>query len=262
MYSVQSFSEICEWQKNLVEAGWRGTCAAQNYCGSCGLAVLSLGCHSQGQWSTAPFYHWSWGQAPEHTEAFCAPILGAAASCISAQLQPCHLPALPSTALQVQTLSPWFSPAIQELCLALIGFTGPDPVPDPRTFWSVAEQETAQRGGCLRFYQTAVQGLMPGVLLRLEELWLLRIIYRSTPSTHLSFLWGRTWAHVCCPSYPCWCKFHPAHLAVWKPLWAMMAAVPAVVLQQAWDQVETFTQEYVLVLDTTCLQKVELVWSQ
>lgn len=88
------------------------------------------------------------------------------------------------------------------------------------------------------------------------------IIYRSTPSTHLNFPSGRTWAHVCHPSYPCWCKFHPAHLAVWKPLWALMAAVPAVVLQQAWDQAETFTQEYDLVLDTTCLQRVELVWSQ
>lgn len=29
MYGVHSFSKLCKWQKNPVEAAWRGTCVAQ-----------------------------------------------------------------------------------------------------------------------------------------------------------------------------------------------------------------------------------------
>lgn len=77
--------------------------------------------------------------------ASCAPFLGAVASCISAQLQPCCLTALPSVALWVQTLSSRSCPAIQVLCLALAPFTGPDPVPDPRMSCPVAEQKRLLR---------------------------------------------------------------------------------------------------------------------
>lgn len=118
MFGIQSFSKICEWQKNPVGAGWRGMCVAQEQ-----LWVLWICCFEPclsqpGTRIAAPFHYWSRG--PRHTVAICAPILGAVASCISAQLP--HSPTFTFPA------GPDLSHAIQGLCLALSPFPWPDPV--------------------------------------------------------------------------------------------------------------------------------------
>lgn len=62
-------------RKTLWRQGGEESVLPRNSCGSCGPAVLSLGCRSQGQWSAAPSHRRSWGQAPGHTVASCDPIL-------------------------------------------------------------------------------------------------------------------------------------------------------------------------------------------
>lgn len=91
MCGVPYFCKICEWQKNPLEAGWRGTTVGPVDLQFWALAVTARDSGVQ------PLQ--AWAQAPGHTTATCAPVLGAVASCCtSAQLSPAssqlclHLP--------------------------------------------------------------------------------------------------------------------------------------------------------------------------
>lgn len=102
----------------------------RNSCGSCGSAILSFGCCSQGQWSAAPsgLRSGSWA----HSSNLCSH----PGSCCQLHFSPASalLPYSPAfTCPAGQALSPWSCPLIQGLCLALAPFIGPDPVPDART---------------------------------------------------------------------------------------------------------------------------------
>lgn len=222
----------------------------RNICGCWEPAVLSLDCHSQGQWSAAPSHCWSWAA---HSSILC-----------SHHGSYCQLHFSPASALLPH------SPAFN--CPA-----GPDPIPIVLSshapslgliLFLIQENPALllSRSKCSEWPSTSGSTKQECRAQFQESCWdkgscySFWGLYTGVHPQHTSTSHHQDRGICLSPSCPCGCKFHPAHLAVWKLLWPLMAAVPAEVLQEAWDQAETFTQELVLVLDTTCLQKVELVW--